>query len=114
MDAEHVREIAVDEVLRKRLAKWMARFCFRNTKLEELHNRISDEEMRALMIDCTDHCYALLSILFGTQGGDSLIDMLKENDQVPQWDEPEMPLKLARASKRLPRILAFLQRETVS
>jgi hypothetical protein len=38
----------MDTQHRKRLAKWMAKFCFRNTKLEELHNRISDEEMKAL------------------------------------------------------------------
>jgi hypothetical protein len=33
--------------IRKRLAKWMARDCFRqNTKLEGFHDRISEKEMK--------------------------------------------------------------------
>jgi hypothetical protein len=55
----------------------VAQFCFRNTKIEELHDRISDEEMKTLMIDCANHCYALVCILFSTQGGNDLIEMLK-------------------------------------
>jgi hypothetical protein len=84
---------------------WMAQFCFRNTKLEELHDRISDEEMRTLMIDCVNHCYAFLSILFGTQRGNSLIDMLKQHDRVSQWNEPEMPSELIEAAKHVRHIL---------
>jgi hypothetical protein len=29
-----------------------------------------------------------------TQGANDVIDMLKENDQAPQWDEAEMPAQL--------------------
>ena len=72
-----------------RLAKLMARDCFRNTILEDFHagkvpssqagdhydvkvitpygeiqwdrlSRISDAEMKALMIDVVDHCYVFL------------------------------------------------------
>jgi hypothetical protein len=110
MNSAHVKELKDNDVLRKRLAKLMAKFCFRDTKLEELHDRISDEEMRALMIDCTNYCYALVCMLFATQGGNDLIDMLKEHDQVPHWDEPEMPATLIRAAKMQPRFVELLQR----
>ena len=69
MNPDHLAELKNDEIIRKRLAKWMAQFCFRSTKLEELHDRINDEEMRVLMIDCASHCYALVCMLFATQGG---------------------------------------------
>jgi hypothetical protein len=114
MKPDRLAELKNNEILRKRLAKWMAQFCFRNTKLEELHDRISDEEMRALMIDCANHCYALVSILFATQAGNDVIDMLKENDQVPQWNDPEMPAELIEAAKLLPGILKHLKRGAAS
>jgi hypothetical protein len=39
MNPKHVREIQTNEVLRKRLAKYMALLCFRNTDvLEDLHS----------------------------------------------------------------------------
>ena len=94
------------------MAKWREQFCLRPTKLEELHDRISDEEMKALMIDCANHCYAFVSILFATQGANDIVDKLKENDQVPQWDEPEMPSGLIEATKHLPAILEHLSRAT--
>ena len=92
----------------------MVQLCFRNTKLEELHDRISDEEMKALMIDCVNHCYAFVSILFSTQGANDLIDMLKESDQVPQWDEPEIPRELIEAPKHLRAVLEHLNRAAAS
>jgi hypothetical protein len=36
---------------------------------------------------------------------DELIEMLKHHDQVPQWDEPDMPADLIEAAKLLPRVL---------
>jgi hypothetical protein len=44
---------------------------------------------------------ALVSVLFATQGANDLIDMLKPNDQVPQW----VPTKLIEAAKLQARIL---------
>jgi hypothetical protein len=114
MNPYQLTELANNEILRKRLAKWMAKFCFRDTKLEELHDRISDEDMRALMVDCADHCYAFLTIIFSTRGGGELIAMLEENDQVPQWDEPDMPAQLIEAAKHLPGILRHVNRATTS
>ena len=37
MDTKSLKEIQNNDVVRKRLAKFMARECFRNTKLEGLH-----------------------------------------------------------------------------
>jgi hypothetical protein len=37
MDVKSLEEIRNNEVVRKRLAKAMARDCFRNTKLEDYH-----------------------------------------------------------------------------
>ena len=77
----------------------MARDCFRNTMLEDFHartypssetgdysdvkvvspygeipwnrmSRLSDEEMKTLMIDVVDHCYAFLVELLAPGGAD--------------------------------------------
>ncbi len=37
MSPDRLAELKDNDLLRKRLAKWMAQFCFRNTTLEELH-----------------------------------------------------------------------------
>jgi len=37
MNRDHLAELKSNELLRKRLARWMAQLCLRNTKLEELH-----------------------------------------------------------------------------
>ena len=66
------------------------------------------------MIDCVNHCYAFLSILFNTEASNSLIDMLKQKDQVPQWNDPEMPAELIEAAKHLPGILEHLNRASAS
>ena len=51
MTPDQFDELLNDEIIRKRLAKWVARLCFReNTKLESFHDRISDKQMKELMI----------------------------------------------------------------
>jgi hypothetical protein len=94
MNTKNLTELKHNDQLRKRLAKWMAHFCFRDTKLEQFHNRFTDDDMKELMIDCADHCYALVCMLFATESGDQLIEMLKEHDEVAHWDDPEMPAAL--------------------
>ena len=120
MDNAYLNEIASNEVLRKRLAKWMALRCFRNTRLEELHagiypdsqtgayadvkvvspfgeipwgklSRLSDDEMRTLMIDVVNRCYALLGELFDPTGGARIVARLNERDELPRWNDPEEP-----------------------
>jgi hypothetical protein len=49
MYPDQLHELGKNEVPRKCLAS-EAQFCFRNTKLEDLHDRISDDEMKELMI----------------------------------------------------------------
>src|SRR5437870_12773689 len=82
----------------KRLAKYMAQQCFRNTVLEDFHagmtpcseagdysdvivktpagdipwsnhSRLSDEEMKILMIDVVNRTYLLLHTLFDEEAG---------------------------------------------
>lgn len=120
MRREHLTLLKNDEILRKRLAKAMVLECFRNTKLEDFHagttpssavgdysdvkvvspfgeipwakvSRLSDEEMKTLMIDVIDRSYAFLCFLFGRHSGGELIELLKQHDPVPKWDDPEMP-----------------------
>jgi hypothetical protein len=62
MTRDQLAELKTDGTLRKRLAKKLAHDCFRNTKeLEDMHaaGRISEAEMKALMIDIIDYCYLL-------------------------------------------------------
>jgi hypothetical protein len=58
MTPDQLAELESNEVLRKRLAKWLTIFCFRDTKLEEFHDRLTDDEMREFMIDSANHCFA--------------------------------------------------------
>src|SRR3974377_1953373 len=84
-----LNEITRNELVGTRLAKLLALECFRNSKLEDLHagiypssqsgddsdvkvvtpygeipwerlGRLSDDEMRVLMIDVVDRCYQFL------------------------------------------------------
>jgi hypothetical protein len=119
MNPKHIREIQTNEVLRKRLAKYIALHCFRNTDvLEELHSgevpisesgdysdvkvvtpdreipwsdlsRFGNSEMKAMMIDVVNHCDQVLAILFSTPVGDRLIEELGRRDLVPNWSDPE-------------------------
>jgi len=117
MKTKSLEEIKNNEVVRKRLAKAMARDCFRNTKLEDFHagifpsskagdysdvkvvspygeigwerlSRLSDEEMKALMIDVVNHCYDFLTTLCGPFG-DTIVEHLKQRDLLPRWNDPE-------------------------
>lgn len=97
-------------LLQKRLAKFIVRFCFRdNTPLENLHadpdSRITQEEMKALMIAAVQNCYTVVGLLCGegdnrpqvaafeeylemmTRSTD-LLTALELHDFNPEWDEP--------------------------
>jgi len=119
MNAKHIREIQTNEVVRKRLAKFIALHCFRNTDvLENLHSgevsvskagdysdvkvitpvgeipwgnlsRFDDREMKAMMIEVVNRCDQVLAILFSTPVGDKLIAELGKRDLVPYWNDPE-------------------------
>jgi hypothetical protein len=95
----------------------MAQQCFRNTVLEDFHagitprsqagdhsdvvvktpdgeipwpklSRLSDEEIKTLMTDVVNRTCLLLRTLFDDDAGLSLIQILKQQDLVPYWDEP--------------------------
>ena len=119
MNPKHIRDIQTNEVLRKRLAKYIALHCFRNTDvLEDPHSgevpisesgdysdvklitpdreipwsnlsRLDNREMKALMIEVVNRCDQVLAILFSTPVGDKLIEELGRRDLVPYWSEPE-------------------------
>jgi ligand-binding SRPBCC domain-containing protein len=119
MDIAHVKEIQHNEIVRKRLAKLIALRCFRNTKLEDFHAgtypdsqagdyadvkvispygeipwsrlaRLSDDDMRTLMVDVVNRSYALTE-LFNSPSGDKIIESLKFRDELPRWNDPEVP-----------------------
>jgi hypothetical protein len=119
MTIETVREIASNPEVMKRLAKYLAQQCFRNTMLENLHagitpdsqtgdytdvvvrspygeipwprlSRLSDEEMKALMIDVVNKTYRALTVLFDNRLGGELVKILAQQDFLPRWNEPTL------------------------
>lgn len=117
MTIQTVRKISTHPEVLKRLAKYLAQQCFRNTKLEDLHagispnsqtgdytdvvvrspygeipwprvSRLSDEEMKALMIDVVNKTYRALIVLFDDRLGGELIKILAQQDPLPRWNEP--------------------------
>ena len=108
-----------DPVLQKRLAKYMALQCFRNSRLEDLHagispssasgdysdvtvstpyctipwpnlSRLNDEEMKQLMIDVVNRAYRFIHTLFDEETGTALLLLLAEHDPLPRWNDPTL------------------------
>src|SRR5438128_4078920 len=119
MTIETARAISNSPKLMKRLAKYLAQQCFRNTMLEDLHagitpnsqtgdytdvivrspygeipwsrlSRLSDEEMKALMIDVVNKTYRALTVLFDNRLGGELVKILAQQDFLPRWSEPTL------------------------
>jgi len=117
LQLQTVNAISRDSVVMKRLAKYLAQHCFRNTFLEDLHagitpdsetgdytdvlarspygeipwpqlSRLSDEEMKVLMIDVVNKTFRALRLLFDDQFGDELIQYLAKQDPLPRWNDP--------------------------
>ena len=90
MTPDQLAELKDNAALRKRLAKRMARDCFRNSsRLEEMHvtHQIDNEEMKALMIDVVDYCYDFLMDLCSPHGA-KIIAALKGHDELAEWNDP--------------------------
>jgi hypothetical protein len=90
MAPEQFAELRNDAILRKRLAKKLAHDCFRNTKkLEGMHaaGQISDDDMKALIIDAVDYSFDFLMELCSPHGSE-IIDDLKRRDELPEWNDP--------------------------
>ncbi|MDA9475084.1 hypothetical protein XI03_11355 [Bradyrhizobium sp. CCBAU 65884] len=106
MTPDQFDKLISDEVIRKRLARWMANLCFReNTELERFHDRISDEEMKKLMIGVVDNCYLFLSILSNSKASASLIELMELKVPLPQWNEPKLPHKMLRSAEQLQKMM---------
>jgi hypothetical protein len=120
MTPKQLAALKSDELVRKRLAKLMALTCFRNTELEDFHagtypssklgdysdvkvvspfgeipwedvSRLSDDEMKVLMIEVVHYCYIFLTNLFASGGAGVIIEALKERDPEPSWNDPASP-----------------------
>jgi hypothetical protein len=102
MNLEQLAELKNNETLRKRLAKFMARECYRGSpRLEEMHTegKIGQEDMKDLMIDVVNRTYLFLSVL-DSKNGREVIGILKQSDMVPKWNDPEMPEEVLKNAKR--------------
>jgi hypothetical protein len=119
MTVETAREVSSNPEVLKRLAKYLVQQCFRNSMLEDLHcgitpdsqtgdysdvvvrspygeipwpklSRLSDEEMKALMIDVVNKTYRALIVLFDDRLGSELIKVLAQQDLLVRWNEPTL------------------------
>lgn len=106
-----------NKVASKRLAKYLALYCVRNTYLEKLHagtvpdslsgdrsdvrvvtptreipwnsvSRLNDAEMKQLMIEVVNHCYAALLAITDKRKARELFAILSSTDPVPEWYDP--------------------------
>src|SRR5262249_10717024 len=103
MTPEDLADLKNNAVLRKRLAKLLARECFRAAKkLEDMHTtgKIGKEDMKELMIEVVNRTYLYVSAIFASNASPEIIEHLKEHDAVPNWNEPEMPDDLLKDAKR--------------
>lgn len=130
MDDKSLRLLS-DRTVRKRLAKSMALACFRNTYLEDLHagkvpfsatgdysdvevrtpdgpipwarlSRLSDREMKRLMIEVVNRCYGFLSMLVSDDFR-PIAEGLAREDPVPQWFDPPHAFEQGETAKKRPR-----------
>lgn len=53
-------------------------------------SRLSDEEMKALMIDVVNKTYHALIVLFDDRLGGELIKILAQRGLLPRWNEPSL------------------------
>ena len=91
MTGKQIKLFATDEQLRKRLAKLIVQQCFRNTEIENLHadGKISQEEMKLVMIDAVNQTYTNLTrLLCSADLTDKVIEAIKQCDLASEWNEP--------------------------
>jgi hypothetical protein len=119
MDTEHLTSIESNDDIRKNLAKWLVYFCFRNSKLETFHDRFSDDEMKALMMDSVNLTYYFLTVLlFSTANNtNKIIDLLKDGDNLKtqhwnDWDDPVFRDDIHQSSLHLFNVLQEARRSS--
>lgn len=78
----------------KQLSKSIVSFAFRNnTNLEDLHDRITDSEMRELMIASVNNIYTVFTLYFGLEGTkarEGIAEYLLTFHQENGWKEPQL------------------------
>jgi hypothetical protein len=119
MNSEHLKEIQTNDVIRKNLAKWLVNYCFRNSKLETFHDRFSDHEMKAVMMDSVNLTYYFLTVLlFSTADNtNNIIDLLKDRDNLKtrewnDWDDPVFRDDIHQSSLHLFNVLQERRRSS--
>jgi hypothetical protein len=119
MDTEHLKAIESNDDIRKNLAKWLVNYCFRNSKLETFHDRFSDDEMKALMMDSVNLTYYFLTVLlFSTADNtNKIIDLLKDRDNIKtqkwnDWDDPVFRDDIHKSSLHLFNVLQEVKRSS--
>lgn len=120
MNGDHaISAFVSDPALQKRLAKYMVLQCFRNSLLEDLHSgitpssaagdysdvyvttpygeipwpklsRLSDEEMKSLMVDVVNRTYRFLHELLDENTGGAILVRLAMRDPLPNWSTPTL------------------------
>ncbi|PYX50941.1 MAG: hypothetical protein DMG76_33355 [Acidobacteria bacterium] len=110
MTGETAREISTNPEVLKRLAKYLAQQCFRNTILEDLHAGITPDSQigdytdvvvrspygeiswpnLSRLSDVVNKTYHALIVLFDDRLGGELIKILAQRDLLPRWNEPSL------------------------
>jgi hypothetical protein len=54
-------------------------------------SRISDSEMKRLMQQVVNHCYAWVVLLLDENSRKELIRRMTVRNPCPRWDDPELP-----------------------
>jgi hypothetical protein len=119
MDVEHLKEIESSDEIRRNLAKWLVHYCFRNSKLETFHDRFSDDEMKALMIDSVNLTYYFLTVLLfsAADNTNEITDLLKDRDNLTtkewsNWNDPVFRDDIHQSSLHLFNVLQERRRSS--
>jgi hypothetical protein len=119
MDVEHLKQIESNDEIRRNLAKWLVHYCFRNSELEHFHDRFSDKEMKALMMDSVNLTYYFLTVLLFSGAGNTnnIIDLLKDRDNLKtkewnNWDDPVFRDDIHQSSLHLFNVLQERRRSS--
>jgi hypothetical protein len=115
-----LKDIETNDEVRKNLAKWIVHDCLRNdTGLEALHDRISDDEMKSMMIRAVNNTYLFLTVLLFSPAGktNEIIDLLKSKDNLHmqawnKWDDPVLLEDRIKSHADLYRLLQSRQNDT--
>jgi hypothetical protein len=64
------------------------------------------DEMKEIMISMSNNSLLFISALFTTEKSNEVINLLEEKDQIPEWDDPEIPDELLKGAIELDDLIA--------